>query len=39
MINEGWSWRDLQALTFRQLDLFAAKMNERNERLAKALKH
>lgn len=38
MISEGWSWGDLQTLTFRQLDLFAEKMNDRNERIAKAIK-
>lgn len=38
MINEGHSWRDLREMTFRQLDLFAEKMNERNERIARALK-
>jgi hypothetical protein len=39
MINEGWSWGDLKSLTFRQLDLFAEKMNERNEELARKMKH
>lgn len=38
MIHEGWTWADLQSLTFPQLNLFADKMNERNEKLAKAMK-
>jgi hypothetical protein len=38
MIHEGWSWTDLQDLTFPQLNLFADKMNERNEKLARAMK-
>ncbi len=38
MINEGWTWADLRSLTFRQLDLFAEKMNLRNEKMSKAMK-
>jgi hypothetical protein len=36
MISEGWTWADLQSLTFPQLNLFADKMNERLEAIAKA---
>lgn len=38
MINEGWTWGDLLSLTFPQLNLFAKKMNERNEKIARAMK-
>lgn len=37
MINQGWTWTDLQTLTFPQLNLFADKMAERNERLRREL--
>jgi hypothetical protein len=38
MINQGWTWADLQTLTFRQLNLFSQKMNERIEKEIKAMK-
>jgi hypothetical protein len=38
MIHEGWSWSDLQDLTFPQLNMFADLMNERLEQIARASK-
>lgn len=38
MINEGWTWADLQTLTLPQLNAFVDAMNERNEKARKALK-
>ena len=38
MISEGWSWTDLQDLTFRQMDAFLNTMIARKEKIARAMR-